>query len=136
MWFVNGLPLIKVDQSDSEITFDINLRNDTYNITNGTFTSAAPTADSYVWFSDQPFTGWPNDQDCLDFEPLNSSCETTTLTNFNKAVKVPVSRGGVAKVKIKAPTAKRYVWVKWATNGTYGGGTLVVPSSVIVETTA
>ena len=132
----NGIPLVKIEKNESKIKYDIELINNTYDISTGNKTSTVPTTDCYVWFSDEPFTGWPNDQPCLAFNPLNSSCEKGTATNFNKAVKVPASKNGKAQVEIIAPSGKKYLWVKWATNGQYGGGTLVVPEKVTIETTS
>ena len=130
----NGVPIVKIDTSESKVTFDIELKNNQYDISNGNKTSSIPTTDCYVWFSDEPFIGWPNDQECLDFNPLDSSCEKGTDTNFNKAVKIPASKAGRAKVEISAPNGKKYLWAKWSTNGEYGGGTLVIPEKVTIET--
>ncbi len=130
---VHGIPIVKITNNDSKVTLDIDLTETSYNYQTGAKTKTATTTDSYVWFSDEPFTGYPNDADCLTFEPVESSCEHTTLANFDKAVKVPASKGGKAKVIINAPKKNKYLWVKWTTHGSTGGGTLTLPEKCIIE---
>ena len=93
-----------------------------------------PSTDCYLWVSDEPFSGWPNDQDCLQFEPINNTCRKTTLTSFDKAILIPAERQGAARVKVTAPNKNKYLWLKWSTDGTYGGGTLIIPDTLQVTT--
>lgn len=130
----NGVPLLKTTKNNTTVTLDLKLTNKTYNIQTGAVTTSKPTTDCYVWLSDRPFINYPNNDVCLDFTPVDNTCEHTTATNFTKAIKIPASREGVATVKFVVPTIGSYVWVKWSTDANYGGGVLTIPSRVITET--
>ena len=131
---VNGIPIIKIEHNEVELTYDINLIENTYDINTGAKSVTIPTNDCYIWFSDEPYDSWPNNNNCLEFEPLGGTCEkVTSSSEYSQAVKIPAGRGGTAKVKLKAGNKGRYIWIKWTTNYEDGGGTLVVPSSIIYE---
>ena len=129
----NGIPLVKVPSQNAKITWEIDLSNITFNITNGDETVTYPTTDTYVWISEDPYTGWPNNNDCLTFTPLDGTCTTTTAANFTKAIKIPASQRGKAKVQFEAPNKNKFIWIKWATNGIYGGGAINLPKTVLCE---
>ena len=130
----NGVPILKTTKNNTTVTLDLKLTNKTYNIQTGAETVTEPTTDCYVWISDRPFINYPNNDTCLDFTPVDSTCEHTTAANFTKAIKIPAARRGVATVKFKVPNIDSYVWVKWSTDSTYGGGVFTIPSRVITET--
>ena len=128
----NGIPLIKVPSENAKVTFEINLKDIQYNINTGAETYYYPSGDSYVWISENPFNGYPNNEECLDFTP-KKNCTKTTTANFNKAVCIPASSNGEATVEFEAPNKNKYIWIKWATNGANGSGAITLPSSILVE---
>ena len=131
----NGVPLLKTIANNTKITLDINLRKVTYNIKTGAATYTTPTSNCYVWISDTPFnTTHPNNSNCLDFTPVDGTCRKTTASGLNKAVEIPASQGGVAKVQFTVPNIDRYVWIKWSTDSNLGGGVMTIPKTVICET--
>lgn len=129
---VNGLPLFKVSKKETVMNFDIDLRYPVIDISNGNETYQYK--DSYVWISESPFTGWPNDNtDCLTITSLDSNSVAGTGSSYDKAIKIPASSNGVAKIQVTATKKDNYLWMKWTTNGTSGGGLLKVPETCVVE---
>ena len=126
----NGVPVAKIPKKDAEVTFEINLINKSYDINTGDESSSDPTSACFVWISEKPFTGWPNLDECVDFTPINDTCTKTTITNYDKAIMIPASQKGKAKVKFKTTGDNNYIWVKWTTSGDSGGGAIVLPNEI------
>ena len=132
----NGLPLIKIPSNNCKITLDIDLRNITYNVNTGAETVSYPTNTCYLWVSDKPFTGWPNNScssETIEWKSPDNSCTTTTASDYSKAVVIPATNQGAGKIEITCYTKDKYLWLKWTTNGTYGGGAINIPATVICE---
>ena len=129
----NGVPICKVPADDAKIKFDIDLDSIAYNVKTGAETVSDPTTSCYVWISDKPFTDYPNNENCLDFTPINNTCEKTTSANFNKAVFIPSSQRGKASIEFTAPQKDNYIWIKWSINGVNGGGAINLPETITSE---
>ena len=129
----NGLPLIKVPSNETKFTIELDLDKISYNVLTGAETIEDPTTDCYVWISDEPFTGWPNSNESLEWVSLDGNAEKTTTTNYTEAIKIPASKRGKAKVQFTAYTKDKYIWIKWTIDGQYGGGALNVPKTIRCE---
>ena len=129
---INGLPLFKCDKAETKVNLDIDLRHPVINISNGNETYQYK--DSYVWISESPFVGWPNDNaDLLAITSLDGNSTAGTGSSYNKAIKIPAASSGIAKIQVTTTKKNNYLWMKWTTNGTSGGGLLKLPETCIIE---
>lgn len=125
---VNGIPLVKSPKSGTKVSLELELKDPIIDVASGSETYQLK--DSYVWISESPFTGWPNDNtDCLTLSSPDGSAVTTTEADFRRGIKVPLSSGGKCKIECTTRTNNQYLWIKWTCNGKSGGGIISLPET-------